>query len=175
MNGKEVLRILEFDVQAQKWTGKSWKYALEVTGNNIGDFNMIDATRALVIERDNLEGDPRLLCKPEQKSGCFPKVAEFKRVYLIDMAQVNDAGLVKKVAYVDLLNVADPKGVAKVGTVDGRFTFPFVTIENVDVVDERHIVVANDNNLPFSSGRSPNTADATEFVLLEVGDLLTRR
>lgn len=175
VGGKEVLRILEFDVQARKWTGKSWKYALEVAGNNIGDFNMIDATRALVIERDNLEGDPRLLCKPEQKSGCFPKVAEFKRVYLIDMAQVNDAGLVKKVAYVDLLNVADPKGVAKVGTVDGRFTFPFVTIENVDVVDERHIVVANDNNLPFSSGRSPNTADATEFVLLEVGDLLTRR
>ncbi|BCX16721.1 MAG: hypothetical protein KatS3mg117_0403 [Geminicoccaceae bacterium] len=175
VGGKEVLRILEFDVQARKWTGKSWKYALEVAGNNIGDFNMIDATRALVIERDNLEGDPRLLCKPEQKSGCFPKVAEFKRVHLIDMAQANDAGLVEKVAYVDLLNVADPKGVAKVGTVDGRFTFPFVTIENVDVVDERHIVVANDNNLPFSAGRLPNTADATEFALLDVGDFLTRR
>ncbi|MCX8101965.1 MAG: esterase-like activity of phytase family protein [Geminicoccaceae bacterium] len=175
VNGKEVLRILEFDVQARKWTGKSWKYALEVAGNNIGDFNMIDSTRALVIERDNNEGDPRLLCKPEQKSGCFPKVAEFKRVYLIDMAQVNDAGLVKKIAHIDLLDIADPKGVAKAGTVDGRFTFPFVTIENVDVVDERHIVVANDNNLPFSAGRLPNTADANEFVLLDVGDLLGRR
>lgn len=91
------------------------------------------------------------------------------------MAQVNDAGLVKKIAHVDLLNISDPEGVAKTGTVDGRFTFPFVTIENVDVVDERHIVIANDNNLPFSAGRLPNTADANEFVLLEVGDLLTRR
>ncbi|MCL6608089.1 MAG: esterase-like activity of phytase family protein [Geminicoccaceae bacterium] len=175
VGGKEVLRILEFDVQARKWTGKSLKYALEIAGNNIGDFNMIDATRALVIERDNNEGDPRLLCKGEQKVGCFPKVAEFKRVYLVDMAQANDAGLVKKVAYVDLLDIADPKGVAKAGTIDGRFTFPFVTIEDVDVVDERHIVVANDNNLPFSAGRLPNTADANEFVLLDVGDLLARR
>ncbi|MCX7629100.1 MAG: esterase-like activity of phytase family protein [Geminicoccaceae bacterium] len=175
VGGKEVLRILEFDVQARKWTGRSWKYALEVAGNNIGDFNMIDATRALVIERDNVEGDPRLLCKGEQKSGCFPKVAEFKRVYLVDLAQVSDAGLVKKIAYVDLLDIADPKGVAKAGTMEGRFTFPFVTVENVDVVDERHIVVANDNNLPFSAGRLPNTADANEFVLLDVGDLLKRR
>ncbi len=172
---KEVLRILEFDAQARRWTGRSWKYALEVAGNNIGDFNMIDATRALVIERDNAEGDPLLRCKPEQKSGCFPKVAEFKRVYLIDLANLNDAGLVEKVAYVDLLTIDDPKGVAKVGTVGGRFTFPFVTIENVDIVDERHIVVANDNNLPFSAGRSPNTADATEFVLLDVGNFLARR
>ena len=91
------------------------------------------------------------------------------------MAQANDAGLVKKVAYVDLLDIADPKGVAKTGTIDGRFTFPFVTIEDVDIVDERHIVVANDNNLPFSAGRLPNTADANEFVLLDVGDLLARR
>lgn len=175
VGGKEVLRILEFDVQARKWTGRSWRYALEVAGNNIGDFNMIDATRALVIERDNNEGDPRLACRGDQKSGCFPKAAEFKRVYLIDLAQVNDAGLVKKIAYVDLLDIADPKGVAKTGTHDGRFTFPFVTIENVDIVDERHIIVANDNNLPFSAGRLPNVADANEFVLLDVGDFLTRR
>ncbi len=175
VNGKEVLRILEFDVQARKWTGKSWKYPLEVAGNNIGDVNMIDATRALVIERDNMEGDPRLLCKPNQNTGCFAKVAEFKRIYMIDLARVDDAGLVRKLAHVDLLDIADPKGIAKTGTIDGRFTFPFVTIENVDVVDERHIVVANDNNLPFSAGRLPNTQDANEFVLLDVGDLLARR
>lgn len=175
VGGKAVLRILEFDVQVRKWTGRSFKYTLEIADNNIGDFNMIDATRALVIERDNKEGDPRLLCKADQKSGCFAAVAEFKRVYLIDTAQVNDSGLVKKVAYVDLLDIADPKAVAKAGSIDGRFTFPFVTIEDVDIVDERHIVVANDNNLPFSAGRLPNTADSNEFVLLEVGDLLARR
>ena len=51
-------------------------------------------------------------------------------------------------------------------------TFPFFTIENVDVVDATHIVVGNDNNLPFSSSREPNKADDNELILLEVGDFL---
>jgi hypothetical protein len=38
--------------------------------------------------------------------------------------------------------------------VQGVFTFPFVTIEGLDVVDDRHIIVGNDNNLPYSSGRT---------------------
>lgn len=64
------------------------------------------------------------------------------------------------------------------GTVErqsaGRPTgvsLPF-TIENVDVVDATHIVVGNDNNLPFSSSREPNKADNNELILLEVGELL---
>ena len=51
-------------------------------------------------------------------------------------------------------------------------TFPFFTIENVDVVDARHIIVGNDNNLPFSSSREPNQADDNELILLEVADFL---
>ena len=50
--------------------------------------------------------------------------------------------------------------------------FPFFTIENVDRVDEHHIVVGNDNNLPFSSSREPNKADDNELVLLRVEELL---
>ena len=55
---------------------------------------------------------------------------------------------------------------------DGVLTFPFFTIENVDRVDDTHIIVGNDNNLPFSSSREPNKADDDEFVLLEVGGFL---
>ena len=51
-------------------------------------------------------------------------------------------------------------------------TFPFFTIENVDVVDATHIVVGNDNNLPFSRSREPNKADDNELMLLEAGALL---
>jgi hypothetical protein len=40
------------------------------------------------------------------------------------------------------------------------------------VVDATHIVVGNDNNLPFSSSREPNKADDNELVLLEAGALL---
>ena len=58
------------------------------------------------------------------------------------------------------------------GGGDGFYDMPFVTIENVDVVDATHIIVGNDNNLPFSAGRALDKADDNEFVLLEVGDFL---
>jgi hypothetical protein len=38
-----------------------------------------------------------------------------------------------------------------------------------------HIVVANDNNLPYSAGRKPNVQDDNEFILLWVPDLLRAR
>ena len=43
------------------------------------------------------------------------------------------------------------------------------------MVDTTHIVVGNDNNLPFSSSREPNKADDNELILLEVGDFLSAR
>ncbi len=51
-DGREYLRILEFDVAKEDWTGRSFKYRVEENGNNIGDFNMIDADTGLIIERD---------------------------------------------------------------------------------------------------------------------------
>ncbi len=173
--GQQFLRIIEFDLASETFTDRHWRYRLGQNGNNIGDFNMIDDTRALVIERDNGEGDPRLACEGEARSDCFNKPAEFKRVYLIDLAETNDDGFVRKVGYVDLMNINDPKGVALNGTIDERFTFPFVTIEDVDVVDANHIIVANDNNLPFSTGRTIGAADHNEFILLNVGDFLDSR
>jgi hypothetical protein len=74
-----------------------------------------------------------------------------------------------------LLNIADPLKLARKPLNNGVFTFPFFTIENVDVVDDRHIVVGNDNNLPFSSSRDPNKADDNELIILEVGNFLTVR
>lgn len=59
-----------------------------------------------------------------------------------------------------LRDIEDPNGVAKRGTKDGMFKFPsVVTIEDVEVVDAEPIVVANDNNLPYSAGRTPNVQD----------------
>ena len=61
-DGKTYLRILEFDVDKAAFTGKSWKYQLELPANAIGDFNLIDATSGLIIERDDSEGDPAQAC-----------------------------------------------------------------------------------------------------------------
>ena len=173
--GREVLRILEFDIAARAFTSRSWKYVLEANGNNIGDFNMIDANTALVIERDNGEGDPADACSGAPQANCQNVPAKFKRIYKIDLSQADAGGVAKKVGYIDLMNIADPKGRAHRGAKNGRFTFPFVTIEDVDVVDSEHIIVANDNNYPYSMGRALGKQDDNEFILLYVPELLKAR
>ncbi len=172
-DGRSALRILEMTAATREWTGNSWLYPLEDDSHAIGDFNMIDATRGLVIERDGGQGDAELACADDSKDECFDNPASFKRIYLIDMAGVAPGESVNKVAYIDLMDMQDPDGVARQGKrEDARFIFPFVTIENVDKVDETHIIVANDNNFPFSSGRALGQRDDNEMILLEVGDFL---
>ena len=161
---RPVVRIMSFDTTGGGWADAIRYYPLENAAHAIGDFNMIDERRALVIERDWEQGDPRLgMAEP----------AQFKRVYLIDLESVDEDGVVEKKGFIDLMAIADPKGVAQDGTIDEVFSFPFVTIENVDIVDENHIIVGNDNNYPGSIGRRPGTADNNEMILLEVSDLLT--
>eukprot|EP01035_Chromulina_nebulosa_P033345 gene33345-44633_t len=173
VDGKEAARIVEFDVKAEKFTGRSWQYVFENNGHAIGDFNMITADNGLVIERDNGEGTADKACPEGQKrTDCFHDLAKFKRVYKIEMLESNVGGPVRKIGYIDLLNIADPNKLARKPLNDGVLKFPFFTIENVDVVDATHIVVGNDNNLPFSSSREPNKADDNELVLLEAGALL---
>ncbi len=172
LTGEAFLRVLEFDVVKEAFTGKSWKYKLEAPGNAIGDFNMIDATTGLIIERDDSEGDPALACKDGPKPDCFNVPARFKRIYKIDFAQADADGFVKKVGYIDLMDIDDPSKLARQGGKDGKLGFPFFTIENVDVIDADHIIVGNDNNLPFSSGRALGKSDDNEMVILKVGELL---
>lgn len=176
LGGKQALRVLEFDVKSEQWTGRHWKYVLEANHHAIGDFNMIDATTGLIIERDNGEGTADKACPADQKrTDCFHDLAQFKRVYKVELNDANVGGAVRKVAYIDLMKIQDPQRLAKKPLNNGVLTFPFFTIENVDVVDANHIVVGNDNNLPFSSSRDPNKADDNELVLLEVGAFLRAR
>ncbi|WP_425051729.1 esterase-like activity of phytase family protein [Psychromarinibacter sp. S121] len=161
VSGKPVLSMFEFDTYANAWANTVRYYPLEDAGHAIGDFNIIDGTRALIIERDSGQG-----------GDWASTPALFKRIYLVDLDRTDENGVLEKIAYIDLMNIADPNGVAPRGTVDGVFTFPFVTIEDVDRVDETHIVVANDNNYPFSVGREEGRADDNEFILLEVADFL---
>ncbi len=177
LGGKEYLRVLEFDVPTEKWTGRHWKYVLESNGLAIGDFNMIDATTALVIERDNGEGTPDKACPVvngaiQRAENCFHDLPKIKRIYKIEMAEANVNNPVRKIGYIDLLAINDPQNFARKPKQDGKLSMPFFTIENVDIVDAEHIIVGNDNNLPFSSSRNPNEADDNEFVLLRVPQLL---
>jgi hypothetical protein len=134
---------------------------------------MIDAGNGLIIERDNGEGTADKTCPQGQRGeNCFADIAKFKRVYKVELNDANAGKPVRKIAYIDLMKIKDSDNKARKPLNEGVLTFPFFTIENVDRVDETHIIVGNDNNLPFSSSRDPNKADDNEFVLLEVGDFL---
>ena len=175
--GNRALRIVELDVAKQEWTGRSWLYPLSPGGDAIGDFNMIDATTALVIERDQGAGTPAKACHDPKapQPDCFANPALFKRIYKIEMSDANAGGAVRKIGYIDLMAIADPNEKKRQGGDEGIYDMPFNTIENVDIVDPTHIVVGDDNNLPFSAGRALDKADDNEFVLLEVGEFLAAK
>ncbi|MFZ2652118.1 MAG: esterase-like activity of phytase family protein [Burkholderiaceae bacterium] len=172
---EKTLRILEFDVQQGAYTGKHFRYALETAGNHVGAFKLIDSATGLVIERDNREGDLTQACQGPPRPDCYNRPALFKRIYKIDLSKPDAKGFVRKIGYIDLLDIADPKAVARIGARNGKFSFPLWTIEGLDVVDADHIVVLNDNNLTWSAGREFGQPEANEMILLRVPELLRAR
>jgi hypothetical protein len=128
-----------------------------------------------VIERDNNQGDAARACTegtlPAEARGCFPAPARVKRITLVDFGQTDEAGRVARLRQIDLLDIADPEALGP-GSSGGRFAFPFQTIESVVPDGPEHVLVANDNNLPFSSGRDPDLADNNETIRLHVPELL---
>ncbi|MBD2113522.1 glycerophosphodiester phosphodiesterase family protein [Nodosilinea sp. FACHB-141] len=143
------LRIYEFDVASSSFEGVAGLYQLESTSHAIGDFTPINANEFLVIERDNNQGE----------------AAEFKKIFKVDLSQLNSEGFVKKEELVDLLNISDPNDLNGDGST--TFDFPFQTIEDVLVLDADTILVANDNNYPFSVGRPPGI-DNNEIIELQL-------
>lgn len=143
------LRIYEFDIATKKFKGQLGFYRLEATGNAIGDFTAINQNEYLVIERDNLQGS----------------AAKTKKIYKVNFSQKDANGFVSKEEIADLLNIQDPNDLNQDGS--NTFTFPFQTIENVLVLDDKTILVANDNNYPFSIGRPPGI-DNDEIIILEL-------
>ncbi len=148
------LRIYEFDVASKTYVDELvGYYQLDKGDNAIGDFTPINDSEFLVIERDNLQGS----------------AAQFKKVFKVDFSQIDSNGFVEKALLVDLLNLADPDDLNSDGSL--VYTLPFQTIEDILVIDEKTILIANDNNYPFSKGRPP-ALDNNEMVLIELPEAL---
>lgn len=152
---KLTLRIFKFDTQAKAFTGRMWKYRMESTGNALGDLQAINDHELLIIERDGGQGP----------------AAALKKIFKIDLARVDAQGFVAKDEVVDLLNIADPASLSTsvpaprpndFGLGD-PFLFAFVTIEDVVVLSTRELLVINDNNFPFSTGRNPGLPDSRKL------------
>jgi hypothetical protein len=143
------LRLYEFDLVAGAYTGTRWTYQLDVPAHAVADAVSVDDNRLLVIERDGAQGD----------------AAQVKKVYLVDKRDRDRDGKLDKTLVADLLNIANPRGIGGFGPV---FRFPFFTIEALIVLDDRTLGVLNDNNFPFSSGRTPGRPDNNEFITIRL-------
>ena len=129
---------------------------------SIGELKAVNDRQLLVIERDNHGDDVT--------------APRFKTVFLLDLPEASGPdNRVGKTLLLDLLAIPDPAGVGGDGDF---FRLPFYTIESVHLVDERTLLVASDNNFPFSSGRArsrsadrsgPLAADDTELILVRLG------
>jgi len=154
-DNSKTLLIHEFNLSSKSYTGVKYKYTLDVRGTNIGDFVMFDSKRGLIIERDGSQGD----------------LNGFKAVYEIELK--GNTKVVGKALAANLMNISDPDEISLPGKpgdvgLGKEFAFPFTTIEDVVVLDEKHIGVLNDNNYPFSVGRHVGQmiSDDNEFIIL---------
>jgi hypothetical protein len=86
VDGREYLRILEFDLGARRWTGRAIRYAVEAPGHTLADLVLLDAGLALVVERG----------------------PQFRRIYQVRL----EGEVAKKLAFVDLaaLDMAQVEG-----------------------------------------------------------------
>ena len=148
------LIINEFEIRKRSYTGRQWFYRMEDAANSIGDMTAVNDHQFLVIERDNFQGAE----------------AKFKKIFLIDLKAVDSSGFVSKKEVADLLNIADPGDIGRSG--NGVFTFPFQTIESVLPLDGRTLLVLNDNNYPFSSGRTTGQPDDNEEIIIRLDEWL---
>lgn len=156
----KVLQMHIFDLATKRYTDQIFYYSLEPEAFAIGDFIMLSADEGLVIERDHSQG----------------KLDGFKAIYKITFPKSGQ--MLKKRRVVDLLKIADPQHIAQaqpddIGIGDGQFAFPFITIESLFIFDaaKQQIAVLNDNNYPFSRGRSPTRPDDTELIVLQLPHL----
>lgn len=152
--------IYEFDLRRGAYTGVTWPYRTEATGRAIGDLTALDSRQLLVIERDNLQGP----------------AADFKRIFVVDLTEVGPDGFLVKREVLNLLAIPDPDGISLPGRpgdfgLGDPFKFPFQTIESVLPLGGSRLLIANDNNFPFSAGRNPGLPDDNELIIVRVPSL----
>jgi hypothetical protein len=149
------LRINEFDLASESYTGVRYLYPLESAGTAIGDMTAVNDQQFLVIERNG----------GTATNGTTP----FKKIFLADTTNIASGGFVTKTEVVDLMNIADPHDLNGDGL--SSFGFPYVTIEDVLILDATTLLVINDNNFPYGGGRAL-ASDNTEFLRIRLNQPL---
>jgi hypothetical protein len=153
-------RVLnEFDLRTKQYTGRIWNYRVDAAFPDavIGDLTALDEHRFILIERDDFQGAD----------------ARQKKIYLIDLRRVSPDGYLEKRLVLDLLDIGDPNEIslpARPGEfgVGDPFSFPLQSVESLEVLGGERLLIANDNNFPFSDGRwlARDRPDDTELIVV---------
>ncbi|MES2717135.1 MAG: esterase-like activity of phytase family protein [Pseudomonadota bacterium] len=146
------LLVQEFDLASEAFTGNWFGYKLDAAGTAIGDMTAIDDSRFLVIERNG---------------GTATSGTPFKKIFLVDSSLKDADGFASKTELVDLMHIADPDDLNGDGSTS--FSFPYVTIEDVLILDSNTLLVVNDNNFPGGGGRNL-LSDNTEFLRISLAN-----
>jgi hypothetical protein len=151
--------INEFDLRSETYTGRTWQYRVDAGFPDavIGDFTALDQHRFLLIERDDAQGAD----------------ARQKKVYVVDLRRVGPDGYLHKRPVADLLRIRDPEGISlpprpgEFGVGD-PFLFPLQSVESLEVLGGERLLIASDNNYPFSDGRwsARDRPDDTELIVV---------
>ncbi len=152
----QLRRVQRFDTTTRKWLPFTLIYELDADTMSVTDMSRIEGNRFVVIERDDFAGD----------------AAKAKRVYEIDLDKALPGKPLAKKLVIDLLSIGNARGLAQTPVAGAPFRFPFLTIESIQVLDRRHVVLVNDNNYPSTGGRGPTVTDATEWIWLELANPL---
>ena len=153
-------RIYEYEIGSDAPPVHVANYRTEVAGHFVADVQALDDHRLIVIERDGGRG----------------LTANFRRVYEVDRNSTGADGAVLKTQVVDLAQIPDPDLVSlpALHTGDVGLGDPFrVTCESIEalhVISHARLLLGCDNNFP-NTGRNPNLADDSEFIVVKVPGL----
>ncbi|HZB39803.1 MAG TPA: esterase-like activity of phytase family protein, partial [Ilumatobacter sp.] len=153
-------RIYEYEIGSDAPPVHVANYRTEVAGHFVADVQALDDHRLIVIERDGGRG----------------LTANFRRVYEVDLNSTGADGAVLKTQVVDLAQIPDPDLVSlpALHTGDVGLGDPFrVTCESIEalhVISHARLLLGCDNNFP-NTGRNPNLADDSEFIVVKVPGL----
>ncbi|GAB1819545.1 esterase-like activity of phytase family protein [Herbidospora sp. RD11066] len=152
--------VYEFDVRTNAYTGKTWTFRVDDPGLFVGDAQVLDGKRLLLIERDNGMGQTSFV----------------KKLIVTDLTKADANGVLPRHTAVDLMYLADPNGVSTPARpneygVGAKFSFPLQSVESVLPLSGDRVVVANDNNFPGNDGRIPGRADDTEVIVIDIPGL----
>ena len=152
-------RILnEFDLRAGAYTERTWQYRVDAGFPDavIGDLTALDQHRFVLIERDDAQGAE----------------ARQKKIYLIDLRRVGADGFLKSAWCWTCWPSRTPTGSrCRRGRGVRRrrpVLFPLQSVESLEVLGGERLLIASDNNYPFSDGRwiARDRPDDTELIVV---------